>query len=232
MLLKGKKALVTGGTSGIGRAIALAFVENGADVIIFGTNPQGAKESIEAMERVRCESGQKIGYDLVDVSDFSLVEKAIGKVLLSFGNVDILVNGAGITKDQFLLKMSEEDWDSVLRINLKSVFNTCHALVRSMMKARSGKIINISSIIGLTGNAMQGNYAASKAGMIGLTKSLAQELGRRNICVNCIAPGYIQTRMTDVLSEELKKSMLEKIPLGRLGIPEDVAKVALFLASD
>ena len=231
-LLKGKSAIVTGATAGIGKEIARHFVQQGANVAIFGTNPERAESVLKELQGLSQDPSQKISAHLVDVSKFEDVIKTIDAILLDFGNVDILVNNAGITKDCLLMKMTEADWDAVLDTNLKSVFNTCKALARSMMKARSGAIINISSVIGLTGNAGQINYAASKAGMIGFTKSIAKELSSRGVRANCIAPGYIETSMTEVLSPEIKQKILEKIPLGRIGKPEDVAKLAVFLASD
>ena len=231
-LLKGKSALITGGTAGIGKAIACLFVEQGADVAIFGTNAERAAQTVKEMEALKVHPEQKITSFLVDVAKSKPVEEAIQKTLTLFGKIDILVNNAGITRDNLLMKMSEEDWDLVLEVNLKSVYNTCHALVRPMMKARSGSIINISSVVGLTGNAGQINYAASKSGMIGFTKSLAKELASRGIRANCVAPGYIETQMTEVLSPAVKEVVLSKIPLGRIGQPRDIAHAVLFLASD
>ncbi len=219
MLLKGKKALVTGGTAGIGEAIALLFAEQGAEVCIWGTNEQRAEGVVRRMG-----SGQ---YQLVDVSQTAEVEAAAKEL----GQVDILVNNAGITRDGLLMKMSEADWDLVLDVNLKSVYNTCKALIRPMMKARSGKIVNIASVIGLMGNPGQTNYAASKAGMIGFTKALAKEVASRGIQVNCIAPGYIETNMTTGLTPEVQETLLSHIPLGRMGQPREIAQAALFLAS-
>ena len=231
-LLKGKKALITGGTAGIGKAIAHLFVQNGADVAIFGTNPERAAEALKELESVRINEAQKIVSFLTNVSNTKEVDTTIQQLLQSWGNVDILVNNAGIVRDNLLMKMSEEEWDTVVDVNLKSVYNTCRALVRSMMKVRSGKVINITSVVGLTGNAGQTNYAASKAGMIGFTKSLAKEVASRNICVNCVAPGYIQTQMTDGLSDAVKEAIQAKIPLSRLGQSSDIAHAVLFLASD
>jgi 3-oxoacyl-[acyl-carrier protein] reductase len=183
------------------------------------------------MEEFTAGSGQMFSSQIVDVADKAAVENAIQTILTTLGGVDILVNNAGITRDGLLMKMSEEDWDQVLATNLKSVYNTCQSLVRPMLKARSGKIINISSVVGITGNAGQTNYAASKAGMIGFTKSLAQELASRGICVNCIAPGFIQTKMTDGLTEGQKEGILKQIPMGKMGTVENIADAALFLAS-
>lgn len=231
-LLKGKSALITGGTAGIGKAIALLFAAQGADVAILGTNEQRALQAVKEIEAARISPDQKVVSFLVDVSKSKEVEETVQKVLSSFGKVDILVNNAGITKDNLLMRMSEEDWDTVLQVNLKSVYNTCKSLARSMMKARSGSIINITSVIGLTGNAGQANYAASKAGMIGFTKSLAKELSSRGVRANCVAPGYIETQMTEVLPDPVKEGILTKIPLARIGQPSDIAQAALFLASD
>ncbi|HEY5236018.1 MAG TPA: 3-oxoacyl-[acyl-carrier-protein] reductase, partial [Rhabdochlamydiaceae bacterium] len=175
---------------------------------------------------------QKFLVKLADVSDKKAVDQALQEILLEFGKIDILVNNAGITRDGLLMKMTEEDWDRVIAVNLKSVYNTCQALVRSMLKARGGKIINITSVVGLNGNAGQTNYAASKAGMIGFTQSLAKEVASRGICVNCIAPGFIKTPMTDVLTDAQKEGILKQVPMGRLGNAEEIANAAVFLASD
>lgn len=231
LLLKGKKAIVTGGTAGIGREIAKAFALSGAHVAVFGTNEERAQETLEELEKCRSVEDQKFSKKIVDVANKSSVLDAITSLLADFGSVDILVNNAGVTRDGLLMKMTEEDWDTVLDTNLKSVYNTCQSVIRGMLKERSGKIINIASVVGLTGNAGQSNYAASKAGMIGFTKALALEVASRGICVNCIAPGFIQTRMTDVLTEGQKEAILKKIPMGKLGICEDVANAAVFLAS-
>lgn len=231
-MLTGKAALITGGTAGIGKAIAVLFAAHGADVMIFGTNEQRAAQALEEINAAKKSPEQKSGSMLVNVANTAEVQKAIDAVLANWGKVDVLVNNAGITKDNLLMRMSEEDWDQVLDINLKSAYNTCKALARSMMKARSGVIINVSSVIGLTGNAGQINYAASKAGMIGLTKSLAKELASRNIRANCIAPGYIDTQMTSGLNDAVKEAVLAKIPMGRIGQPNEIAQAALFLASD
>jgi 3-oxoacyl-[acyl-carrier protein] reductase len=231
MLLKGKKAVITGGTSGIGKAIALLFAENGADVAIFGIDEQRSAEAVSDIKAAQSLAEQKALFQLVDVSSFSAVEKAMDELLTKWGNIDIFVNNAGITKDNLLMKMKEEDWDAVLSVNLKSVYNTCHALIRHMLKAKSGKIINIASVIGLMGNAAQANYAASKAGVIAFSKSLAKEVASRNITVNCIAPGFIKTQMTDVLPEKVKEEYEKLIPMQKMGLPLDIAKAALFLAS-
>ncbi len=231
-LLKGKHALITGGTAGIGKQIALTFASQGASVAIFGTNKERAEQVTSELATQKVSDDQKFLAEIVDVSDKQAIEAAIQDILEKWGVIDVLVNNAGITRDGLLMKMKEEHWDEVMDVNLKSVFNTCQALVRPMMKARSGKIINISSVVGLTGNAGQVNYSASKSGVIGFTKSLAQELATRGVCVNCIAPGFISTRMTDALTDVQKEGILKKIPMGRIGDAEEVAKAALFLASD
>jgi 3-oxoacyl-[acyl-carrier protein] reductase len=231
-LLKGKKALITGGTAGIGKEIAVVFAKQGADVAIFGTNPERAAQVVLELEQARISPEQHFDSFIVNVSEKASVETAIKQLLVKWGQVDVLVNNAGITRDGLLMRMTEEDWDQVIDVNLKSVYNTCQCLVRPMIKAKGGKIINISSVVGLTGNAGQANYAASKSGMIGFTKALALELATRNICVNCIAPGFIQTRMTDVLTEGQKEGLLKKIPMGRMGSPQDIANAAVYLASN
>ena len=232
LLLKGKRALITGGTAGIGKEIALLFAKQGASVAIFGTNVERADQVLQELNQIKQSPEQNMSSTLVDVSDKKAVDVAIQKLLSEWGHVDILVNNAGITRDGLLMKMSEEDWDKVIAINLKSVYNTCQALIRSMIKARAGKIINISSIVGLIGNPGQVNYAASKSGMIGFTQSLAKEVAGRHICVNCIAPGFIKTAMTDALNDAQKEGLFKQIPLGRFGAPEEIAYAALFLASD
>jgi 3-oxoacyl-[acyl-carrier protein] reductase len=228
--LKDKAAVVTGGTAGIGKEIAMAFAKEGAHVAIFGTNAERAAEVIDHLKNAY--PNQKFIVKLADVSDKKAVDQALQEILAEFGKIDILVNNAGITRDGLLMKMSEEDWDRVIAVNLKSVYNTCQALVRPMLKARSGKIINITSVVGLNGNAGQTNYAASKAGMIGFTQSLAKEVASRGICVNCIAPGFIKTPMTDVLTDAQKEGILKQVPMGRLGNAEEIANTAVFLASD
>ena len=230
--VKGKKVLITGGTAGIGKEIALTFAQAGASVAIFGTNLERTEQMVQEMSANKSDEAQQFVAKVVNVADKKAVESAINEILTAWGNIDVLINNAGITRDGLLMKMAEEHWDEVIDVNLKSVFNTCQALVRPMMKARCGKIINISSVVGLTGNAGQVNYSASKSGVIGFTKSLAQELATRGICVNCIAPGFIETRMTDALTEGQKEGILKKIPMGRIGKPKDIAHAALFLASD
>jgi len=229
--LKDKVVLITGGGSGIGKTIALSFAERGARVVIFDINEEVGGEAVkEICQHVDDDKAAK--FYTVDVSKSQSVNDAIQAVLSDYSRVDVLVNNAGITRDTLLMKMTEDQWDAVLNVNLKSVYNMCHALVRPMIKARKGKIINIASVIGLIGNAGQANYAASKAGVIGFTKSMAREVGARGVCVNAIAPGYIRTNMTDVLSEDIKKSVISKVPLGRMGEAIDIANTALFLASN
>jgi len=228
-LLKDQTAIVTGGSAGIGRAVAHTFALQGAKVAIFGTNAERGQSTAD-------EINKELGSDVitfyqVDVSRKDEVSQAIKEVLSKFQKVDILVNNAGVTRDQLLIKMTEDDWDDVMAINAKSCYNTCQALVRPMMKARRGKIINMSSVVGMTGNAGQANYAASKSAIIGFSKAMAKELATRNICVNCVAPGFIQTRMTEALGEQQKEGILSQIPFGKMGSAEDVANAVLFLAS-
>jgi 3-oxoacyl-[acyl-carrier protein] reductase len=228
-LLLDQVAIVTGGNAGIGKAIACKLTEEGAQVAIMGTNVETGHAVVTEIQH-SYPSSKALFYQ-VDIAQTLAVETAIKKIIEDFGKVDILVNNAGMTADQLLMKMSEEEWDRVLTVNLKSCYNTCHAVVRSMMKAKKGKIINISSVVGLVGNSGQANYAASKAGMIGFSKALAKELASRNILVNCIAPGFIKTKMTDALSEQQKEAVLKEIPLGRLGDPAEIAQAVWFLAS-
>lgn len=228
-MLKGKKAIVTGATAGIGKAIALALAEAGADVAVFGTNPERGQKVVD---EIKSKTNQEAFFVAVDVANTQKVQEEVNQVVEKFGTVDILVNNAGIVKDGLLMRMSESDWDRVIDVNLKSVFNMSKAVLRTMMKARSGRIINISSVIGLTGNAGQVNYAASKSGIIGVTKSLAKELASRNIFVNCVAPGFVDTGMTDTLGDNLKEEILKAIPMKRIGKPEEIAQVALFLAGN
>jgi 3-oxoacyl-[acyl-carrier protein] reductase len=218
--LEGKRALVTGAARGIGRAISLELSAAGAEVL--ACDLPGTAEN----EEVARETGGRAVY--ADVTKADEVERLIAEA----GDLDILVNNAGITRDGLLARMSEEDWRAVLDVNLTSVFLTCHAVVRGMMKRRSGSIVNLSSVVGLHGNFGQTNYAASKAGIVAFTKSLAREVGPRGVRANAIAPGFIQTRLTDVLPDEIKESMLKAISLGRFGQPEDIARIARFLCSD
>jgi 3-oxoacyl-[acyl-carrier protein] reductase len=227
MQLENRVVVVTGATRGIGEAIALAAAENGSDVALWGRN----EDLLQKTKQRISELGRKAESYRVDVGKQTEVDEAMKKVLQDFSRIDFLVNNAGITKDNLLLTMKTEEWDQVLQTNLYGVFYCSKAVLRSMMKQRYGKIVNISSIAGITGNPGQTNYSASKAGMIGFTKSLAKEMGKRNICVNAIAPGMIETEMTHMLPEELKKQYLEAIPLGRFGKVEEVAALVLFLLS-
>lgn len=228
-LLEGKTALVTGASKGIGRAIAKEFAKQGANVAFTYLS---SVEKGQALEHELSEAGiQAKGYRS-DASDFAAAEALINDVVSDFGKLDILVNNAGITKDNLLMRMNEEMWDDVININLKSVFNTVKAATRTFMKQKSGSIINMTSVVGLKGNAGQANYAASKAGIVGFTKSVALELGSRNIRSNAIAPGFIETEMTDVLDEKTVQGWRDAIPLKRGGTPEDVARCSVFLASD
>ena len=229
-MLSGKTALVTGATSGIGKAIALTFLQNKATVVGVGTNPEKAQRLRE--EAADAGFGSSLRVEICDVSSKEEVEKLFATVFSVFSTLDILVNNAGITRDGLLMRMSSEDWDKVLDTNLRSCFLTCQQACRPMMKARRGRIINIASIVGLAGNPGQTNYAASKAGMIGFSKSLAREVASRNILVNCIAPGYIETGMTEAMGQEKIEMAKQSIPLGRMGTPHDIAEAALFLASD
>lgn len=229
MNLEGKVAIVTGGAKGIGAAISQKIAELGATVII---NYHSSSAQAEALvETIRGKGGRAKAYPC-DVSDFEMAKAFVEEVIQDFGKIDILVNNAGITRDTLLLRMSEEDFDRVIDTNLKGAWNMAKHVSRYMMKARYGKIINIASVVGLIGNIGQANYVASKAGLIGLTKALAKELASRNILVNAIAPGFIQTDMTAVLSDEMKERIMQNIALGRLGSPEDVADAVCFLASD
>lgn len=228
-LLKDQVAIITGSTAGIGKAIAKKFAEQGAKVILMGTSKERGQEVLNEITRENGENSAS--FYSVDVSDTNAVDNLLKEILSKTPKVDILVNNAGITRDQLLMKMSEEDWDRVLDVNVKSCYNLCRALVRTMLKAKKGKIINVSSIVGITGNTGQVNYAASKAAIIGFTKALAKELASRNICVNCIAPGFIDTKMTEAFSSEAKEKWIQNIPLGRFGSPQDIANASLFLAS-
>lgn len=228
MRLKDKVALVTGGARGIGREIALCFAKAGSNIVIWDVNPQAAAETQKEIEGlgVQAMSAQ------VDVTNSKQVDESVNKILDKFQKLDILVNNAGITKDNLILRMAESDWDLVIAVNLKGTFNCTKAVSRLMLKAKSGKIVNIASIIGIIGNFGQANYAASKAGIIALTKTTAKELASRGICVNAVAPGFIQTEMTAKLPVEIQEKMLSAIPMGRFGKPRDVAELCLFLASN
>ena len=227
-MLKGKVAIITGGSRGIGRAIALKLASLGANIVI---NYRKYNESVEeTLKEIKAKDVEALGFE-VDSSDFNSVEKLVKDTLNHFGRIDILVNNAGITKDTLLMRMSEEDFDKVIDVNLKGTFNFVKHITPIMLKQREGRIINISSVVGIVGNAGQLNYASSKAGVIGLTKSLAKEVGSRGLTVNAIAPGFIKTDMTEVLSDKVKEHINSQIPLKRMGEPEDVANMVAFLAS-
>jgi 3-oxoacyl-[acyl-carrier protein] reductase len=224
----GRVAIITGAAQGIGRAIALRLVRDGARIVVADIQFEKAQATAQEAQTL----GPEAMAFQVDVTDFEQVENMVKAATDRFGTVDILVNNAGITRDMLLIKLSEEDWDKVIAVNLKSAFNCCKAVARLMMRQRYGRIINMTSVVGISGNAGQSNYSASKAGLIGFTKSLARELGSRNITVNAVAPGFITTVLTEVLPEEIKQATLEQTPLGRFGTPEDVANAVAFLASD
>ncbi len=228
-LLEGKTALITGAARGIGKAIALRFASEGADIAFTDLAYDEHAKNLEAELR---QMGVKAKAYASDASDFVDTENVVSHVIDDFGKIDILVNNAGITRDTLLMRMTEQQWDAVINVNLKSVFNFTHAVLKSMLKTRSGSIINMSSVVGVAGNAGQSNYSASKAGIIGFTKSVARELGSRNIRCNAIAPGFIMTDMTAKLPEDVRAEWVKRIPLQRAGTPEDVANVALFLGSD
>ncbi|MCK9216555.1 MAG: 3-oxoacyl-[acyl-carrier-protein] reductase [Firmicutes bacterium] len=229
MLLKGKNAIVTGASRGIGKAIAIKLAKEGANIAInYSVNDNAALEVANVVEKL----GVKAIVKKADVSKLSEVEGFVNTVLNELGSIDILVNNAGITRDNLLIRMSEDDFDQVMQINLKGVFNFTKTVSRVMIKQRTGKIINISSVVGITGNAGQSNYAASKSAVIGFTKSIAKELASRYINVNAIAPGFIETDMTSVIPEKMKEQMKAAIPLKRPGKPEDVANAVLFLAGN
>ncbi len=228
-LLEGKVALITGASRGIGRSIAQVFAEQGANVAFTYLS---SVEKGEALEKELSTAGTKIKGYRSDASDYAAAELLVESVVHDFGKIDILINNAGITRDTLLMRMSEEQWDDVLRINLKSVFNLTKASIKPMMRAKSGSIINITSVVGLTGNAGQANYSASKAGILGFTKSVAKELGSRNIRSNAIAPGFIETEMTGELNEEQLKEWMKGIPLKKPGQGTDIANACVFLASD
>ncbi|MEO6168003.1 MAG: 3-oxoacyl-[acyl-carrier-protein] reductase [Chitinophagales bacterium] len=228
-LLEGKTALVTGASRGIGEAIAKKLAEHGANIAF--TYLSSAEKAMSLENALHATGVKALGYKS-DAASFSEAEKLIGNVLMEFQTIDIVVNNAGITRDNLILRMTEQQWDDVMTTNLKSIFNISKNVCKPMMKQRGGSIINLSSIVGMTGNAGQTNYAASKAGVIGFTKSLAKELGSRNIRCNAIAPGFIETDMTHGISDEMKEQFRKNIPLGRYGGADEVAKVVLFLASD
>ncbi len=221
--------LITGASHGIGQQLALSFAQNGYDVIINYAKSEAAAQEVSQ----QCQSyGVKTLVIGCDVSDYAAVGNMIQKAIETFGKIDVLINNSGITKDGLILRMKEQDFDEVISVNLKGTFNTVSHVSKHMLKAKSGRIINMASVIGILGNAGQANYAASKGGIIAFTKSLAREFASRGITVNAIAPGFIQTKMTDVLSEEVKTNILKQIPLGRFGTVEDIANCALFIASE
>ena len=226
--MTGKVALVTGAARGIGQAIAKKLASEGCDMALCDLKAEWLAETVGLIEAM----GRKVKCFEVNVGNAEAVDAAVTGAVKEFGKIDILVNNAGITKDTLMIRMSEEDWDAVITVNLKGTFLFTKAVARPMMKQRSGAIVNVASIIGLIGNAGQCNYAASKAGVIALTKSAAKELASRNVRVNAVAPGFIETKMTEALPEEVRTKMLGAIPMGRFGQPEDVANVVLFLASD
>lgn len=229
MDLKGKNCIVTGGSRGIGKSIALNFAKLGANVAItYARSAEAANEVAKEIEKI----GSKAMAIQADATDFSKAEEVITKVTEEWGSLDVLINNAGITKDNLILRMNEEQWDAVINTNLKSVFNYSKAAAKPMMRARGGSIVNIGSVVGISGNAGQSNYSASKAGLIGFTKSYAKELASRNIRANVVAPGYITTEMTQDLDEKVLESIKAETPLGRAGNPEEVANVVAFLASD
>ena len=228
-MLENKVALVTGAGRGIGRAIAIALAKEGAEVVV---NYNGSEERAKEVKQTIEENGGKASIYKCNVSDFETCEAMIKDIVKEHGRLDILVNNAGITRDNLLMKMSEEDFDAVIQTNLKGVFNCTRHIARQMLKQKSGRIINISSVSGVLGNAGQANYCAAKAGVIGLTKSAAKELASRGITVNAVAPGFIKTEMTDVLKDDIKKAIMENIPMKAFGETEDIANAVAFLASE
>ena len=228
-LLEGKVALITGARRGIGKGVAMKFAEQGADIaFVYAGQSDAVEETIAELAQF----GTRVKAYAADASDFSQAHAAVEQAVADFGRIDILVNNAGITRDTLMLRMTEQQWDEVINVNLKSAFNFVHAVTPVMARQRGGSIINMSSVVGVSGNAGQCNYSASKAGMIGLAKSIAKEMGARGVRANCIAPGFIATDMTSKLSDELRDQWVKSIPLRRGGTVEDVANVALFLASD
>ena len=229
MRLEGRKAVVTGGSRGIGRAIALRLADEGADVAVCASRSVESAEAVAEEVRAKGRTALAVAGNVAEADE---VSRMMEEILEGFSNVDILVNNAGINRDGLLMRMKEDDWDSVVDVNLKGAFLCTQALARPMMKARSGRIINLSSVVGLMGNAGQVNYSASKAGLIGLTKSTAKELASRGITVNAVCPGFIPTDMTDSMTDKAKDALVELIPLGRLGSTDDIAATVAFLASD
>lgn len=229
MLLDGKIALVTGASRGIGRAIALRLAEAGATVVV---NYAGNVKAAQEVESMIVDAGGKAMLIQADIANTETVEDMIKNISKEYGKIDILVNNAGITRDSLLMRMKENDWDDVINTNLKGIYNTTKSVSRIMMKQKSGRIVNMASVVGLTGNAGQANYAAAKAGVIGFSKSMAKELASRGITVNTVAPGFIETDMTLVLSDQVKEELVSRIPLARLGDAKDVANAVMFLVSD
>lgn len=228
-LLKGKVALITGGSRGIGESIVLRYAQEGADVAFTYVS---SEEKALAVVQAATQYGVKAVAIKSDAADYTQAENLINEVVNTFGKIDILINNAGITKDTLMLRMSEEQWDQVIEVNLKSVFNLTKHVLKPMMKQKAGSIINMSSVVGVFGNAGQANYAASKAGIIGFSKSIAKEVGSRNIRCNAIAPGFIETDMTHILTDDQKKAYIDSIPLKRLGAGDDVANACVYLGSD
>lgn len=226
--LENNVAIITGGARGIGRAIAAELITDGAHVVIFDKSFPDDFEAFAAPLRA---TGRTLAAKEVDITNTTATEKACEEVATEFGQIDILVNNAGITRDRLLVRMSEQEWDTVMAVNLKGTFNTIRVVARTMMRQRRGKIVNIGSVVGLMGNAGQANYAASKAGLFGLTKSVAKELAGRNINVNCVAPGFVETEMTAVLTEDQRQQLLALVPLRRTSRPEEIAGIVAFLAS-
>jgi 3-oxoacyl-[acyl-carrier protein] reductase len=225
LLFENKVVMVTGGAAGIGRATATGFVKEGAKVAICDVNPEAGKTTAESL-------GPEATFQQVDVSDNKSVNDWVESVVSQYGQIDVLVNNAGITRDGLIMRMKEADWDAVLNVNLKSAFNCIKAVSKTMVKQRSGRIINLASVVGVIGNPGQANYVASKAGIIGLTKAVAKELASRNITVNAVAPGFIETDMTASLPDKAREAMVAQIPLGRAGTARDIAATVVFLASD
>ncbi len=228
-MLKDKMAFITGASRGIGKAVALALARGGADIAVIDLN---IDELNSSMKEVEDATGRKVLSLQADVGDYASIDKAVEESIRVFGRINILVNNAGITRDNLILRMKDEEWEGVIKTNLTGTFNCTKAVIKGMIKNREGRIISIASIVGVMGNVGQANYAASKAGIIGFTKSIAREYANRGITANAIAPGFIETDMTKALSEEVRKTLISQIPMGRLGMPEDVANVVKFLASD
>ncbi len=229
MIFEGKVAIVTGASRGIGRTIAETLAQRGADVVC---GDKLEEQAHATAAEIAAATGRRVSGCRVDVADSASAKEFVEYALSSMGRVDILVNNAGVTRDNLIMRMEEADWDLVLDVNLKGAFNCCKAVIRPMMKQRYGRIVSITSVVGLAGNAGQTNYSASKAGLIGLTKSLAKELGSRNITVNAVAPGFVPTTLTNVLPQELRDAMIKATPLGRPAAPQDIANAVAFFASD